>query len=1115
MEEIGPEALYYACNISDKVVAKKITDLLLKENADPNKKVTKGKYKDKLPADKCFALWKDDPGVLKILESVKLVTQLLADIYWNKETHALKLIQALVLQKGPMDAKEYQAVLNTPNKYKYTPLGLAIYYGRNSIVEALLKAGADAEYVDGNGNTPLHIAAHNTPMIEYFLSEEAEDALFSKITTPKIINNKDKSNRTALYWSFKNKLINTAMKLLKKPGIEITDDVALLSTSRLPDMEKANIEVQRLLKEKTKAKPKANAISSAAPAPSIVTPSGPNIAQSISSAAPIEGNETPSSISSSTASIEGNEITSNLASSAPPLIEGSPPSAPASWPDELKDIYKNTDHILSESETESIFEFLNKLPKTMTYTEQLELDIYTRMEQLIDNITQSKDAIIDEKGNSPFHIIARKLISVTKNGKDFTNTNAHFIEMLIDRGFNINLKNDEGKTPLQVACDNGNESIALELIKAGARMEDETYCTNPAVTTAYMVAIKSATASNFQGPTEDVLFVNPGNGLPSGRKVYSNEMRAAQSNSNTENEKYVSRKSLIEEAEKKQKRKEKNAAAQLARVASSKAKRNALQATLNELIRKDAKEAKSEEKQKLQNQIRAIQRKMALNSYTQLGKKGATPQTRLGKKGATPQTRLGKLIKQAASETDPEIKAELQEKIDALRKEILKSDFTVGQTTAMNPLFAAILDRKEQLAINMITKDKTNINTVDAEGKTPLMMALQKEQFSLANTLIELDANTRAKDGDGMSVFVYACESGNSEIARAILADFSEEEKKASLDDPDAEGKTPLMITLQRLQFSSANTLIELGANTKAKDEDGISVLAYACESGNREIARAILATFLDEEEKIAILADPAVKAACVRIDWSKPKEVEVVSTTAPKFEALDPEAAKRASNERLAIAKARKIQEEKEKREQIALAIENIEKESPPSITDAEAKIQGNTLLVSIRGIKGTLTKEQITEMIQLIHNGADLSTKDRGFINDSLLMKTIKANVFEVAEYMIKKISTMKEEARKAILNYKPTTDTPLTLLYKNLQKDTEGSHTPDFKSLAASMIAAGADSTVKIGASTVKKLINDNLVSKGVNALTGGRRKTRHRKIRNHKTPRRSKFKTQKRR
>jgi ankyrin repeat protein len=614
---IGPEALCYACDIRDKTQAKTFANLLLQKNANPNQKVTNGHYKNTLPADKCFSLWKDSPGVLQVLESVKLVTRLLNDIYYNKEAEALKLIEALVLQKKKMDLTIYKAALNTPNKYKYTPLGLAIYYGRNSIVEALLEAGADTEYVDENGNTPLHIAAHNTPILEYFLSGETEDKLFSKINTPEIINKKDKFDHTALYWLFKNKMESTAIKLLAKPDIEITDEVAVLSTIRWPDMQKANKKVRDMIDIAAKAKANANAknqnaaqkleakrISNAQrtkeqkqiAADNAATPAelatqltkaitdDPNKNESarltsralvlitlLSAKAPDEfkkvnndgqtfltwavtkGNltnvnallavnqsvteenkfiniktrerETPLMIACRS---KQNEIAQALVNAGadrkgtedvckdmnlvamvdtnnvrplptlPTSIE--PTSASSAVPNELKDILENSDHILSEANT-TLFTLLNEWPSSITYTEYL--DYLVEIDRLITIIKESGNTIIvDEKGDTPFHIIARKNIKITKNAEPLNNPYDEILAHLITQGLDINSKNREEKTPLQVACDVKNTSLALALIEKGARIFDDdlndniTYCKDPGVQEAYRSALKSKEERN-------------------------------------------------------------------------------------------------------------------------------------------------------------------------------------------------------------------------------------------------------------------------------------------------------------------------------------------------------------------------------------------------------------------------------------------------------------------------------------------------------------------------------------------------------------------------------------------------------------------------------------------
>lgn len=79
--------------------------------------------------------------------------------------------------------------LNLPNIDEYTLLELSAHYGRSSIVEILLKNGADPNRLptNPNGDTPLHIAIKlkYKKIIDLLISANAdEDVLNVDYLTP-------------------------------------------------------------------------------------------------------------------------------------------------------------------------------------------------------------------------------------------------------------------------------------------------------------------------------------------------------------------------------------------------------------------------------------------------------------------------------------------------------------------------------------------------------------------------------------------------------------------------------------------------------------------------------------------------------------------------------------------------------------------------------------------------------------------------------------------------------------------------------------------------------------------------------------------------------------------
>merc|ERR1712107_31067 len=64
-----------------------------------------------------------------------------------------------------------------------------------------------------------------------------------------------------------------------------------------------------------------------------------------------------------------------------------------------------------------------------------------------------------------------------------------------------------------------------------------------------------------------------------------------------------------------------------------------------------------------------------------------------------------------------------------------------------------------------------SVDSVDANGWSPLMHAAHRRCFKSVAILLELGASTLARDSDGRTALAYASHNGDLEIAR-VLIDF-------------------------------------------------------------------------------------------------------------------------------------------------------------------------------------------------------------------------------------------------------------------------------------------------------------------------------------------------------
>ena len=109
--------------------------------------------------------------------------------------------------------KARKADVDVPNSKDETPLQIALYCGHSSIVELLLKYGADATVCDPDGNSTLHLCViHADEALEAILSSGQLDA--------KIINGLNDEGFSALHLAAQLDKVN-AINLLTKHGAEV------------------------------------------------------------------------------------------------------------------------------------------------------------------------------------------------------------------------------------------------------------------------------------------------------------------------------------------------------------------------------------------------------------------------------------------------------------------------------------------------------------------------------------------------------------------------------------------------------------------------------------------------------------------------------------------------------------------------------------------------------------------------------------------------------------------------------------------------------------------------------------------------------------------------------
>ena len=123
----------------------------------------------------------------------------------------------------------------------------------------------------------------------------------------------------------------------------------------------------------------------------------------------------------------------------------------------------------------------------------------------------------------------------------------------------------------------------------------------------------------------------------------------------------------------------------------------------------------------------------------------------------------------------------------------------------------------------------------NGDGRTPLMVALEKDRWPLAELLLEKGANVTGKDMYGQTVTHYLESSKQLELLKKVI------EKGAPISDKDFRQRTPLILALDNKRLDNVSYLISKGARAEDPDDKGNTpVMRYAL-AGKMDVAQALV----------------------------------------------------------------------------------------------------------------------------------------------------------------------------------------------------------------------------------------------------------------------------------
>ncbi len=143
-------------------------------------------------------------------------------------------------------------------------------------------------------------------------------------------------------------------------------------------------------------------------------------------------------------------------------------------------------------------------------------------------------------------------------------------------------------------------------------------------------------------------------------------------------------------------------------------------------------------------------------------------------------------------------------------------------------LFLALRGGSPKVAEALLANPATRIDTANASGETPLMMAALRGEATWSQRLLDRGA---AVNRDGWTPLHYAA-SGPEPKTVALLLD-----RGARIDAPSPNGSTPLMMAARYGAEASTDQLVARGADPKVRNDKGLNAADFARLGGREALA--------------------------------------------------------------------------------------------------------------------------------------------------------------------------------------------------------------------------------------------------------------------------------------
>jgi len=198
----------------------------------------------------------------------------------------------------------------------------------------------------------------------------------------------------------------------------------------------------------------------------------------------------------------------------------------------------------------------------------------------------------------------------------------------------------------------------------------------------------------------------------------------------------------------------------------------------------------------------------------------------------------------SAAKPNPEATAKLLEAAEAGDEDGVLSAIAAGadanardaeKNTPLILIAPHSLFGKERKIVEALVKANADVNAVNKEGVTALMVASSAGRDGIARLLIQNEATVDIHDNDGWTALMYAADGGQWSVAKELI------EAKADVNATDKKGWSPLMMALFQGRGAVSEQLIKASAKMPAKAPNGLSAILLAAYGRDLSCIRQVL----------------------------------------------------------------------------------------------------------------------------------------------------------------------------------------------------------------------------------------------------------------------------------